>query len=57
MWERWYAWYPVTDIHGCRHWREHIYRKIGNTYVDYDDWTWYYYGTIIDVLGSLNDKS
>lgn len=51
LWKEWYAWRPVKDIHGEWHWLEKIYRKVGNTYVDYDNWTWYYYGTLFDVLG------
>lgn len=49
-WEKWRAWYPVKDIHGKWHWRKEIYRVRGNTYVDYDNWSWYYYGTVFDVL-------
>ena len=49
-WEKWFAWRPVKDIHGQWHWGKTIYRKVGNTYVDHDNWTWYHYGTIFDVL-------
>jgi hypothetical protein len=49
-WEPWYAWRPVQDIHGQWHCFKEIYRLPGNTYVDHDDWRWYYYGTILDVL-------
>ena len=49
-WEAWYAWHPVTDIHGVQHWLKNIYRVSGNTYVDRDDWSWYHYGTVFDVL-------
>ena len=51
-WKPWYAWCPVKDIHGVWHWRKDIYRLRGNTYVDHEDWAWYYYGTVFDVLGS-----
>lgn len=51
-WKAWYAWRPVKDIHGVWHWRKDIYRLLGNTYVDYENWRWYYYGTVFDVLGS-----
>ena len=51
-WRPWYAWFPIKDIHGQWHWREHIYRIKGNTYVDHDNWAWHYYGTVFDVLGS-----
>jgi hypothetical protein len=54
-WTKWFAWRPVKDVHGDWHWWEHVYRKIGNTYVDDMDWTWYYYGTIFDVLEDTND--
>lgn len=49
-WEEWFSWRPVKDIHGKWHWLETIYRKVSNTYVDHDDWTRYYYGTIFDIL-------
>ena len=49
-WENWYAWRPVKDLHGQWHWRKEIYRMRGNTYVDYDEWSWYHYGTDFDVL-------
>jgi hypothetical protein len=49
-WESWYAWRPVKDIHGRWHWREEVYRILGNTYMDQEDWRWYYYGTILDVI-------
>lgn len=51
-WEEWYAWHPVTDVHGNRHWRTRIYRAVANTYVDHDEYTKYYYGTIFDVIAS-----
>lgn len=49
-WEACYAWRPVKDIHGQWHWLDKIYRLHGNTYVDHDDWKWYHYGTVFDVL-------
>ena len=49
-WESWYAWKPVKDIHGQWHWLSKIYRLHGNTYVDHDNWNWYHYGTVFDVL-------
>ena len=49
-WTPWFAWRPVKDLRGNWHWLETVYRKVGNTYVDYDDFTWHYYGTIFDVL-------
>lgn len=49
-WESWYAWRPVKDIHGSWHWLDNVYRLRGNTYVDANDWPWYHYGTVFDVL-------
>lgn len=49
-WQSWYAWRPVKTVQGETKWLETIYRTPGNTYVDYDDWRWYHYGTIMDVL-------
>ena len=48
-WEKWFAWHPVK-IHGKRTWLKTIYRRKTNTYVDYDNWAKYDYGTIFDVL-------
>jgi hypothetical protein len=48
-WNQWYAWRPVRDIYGKWHWRENLYRMVGNTYVDHDDWTWYFYLTERDM--------
>lgn len=49
-WEKCRPWHPVKDIHGRWHWRKEVYRIPGNTYVDHDNWRWYHYGTILDVL-------
>ena len=49
-WRPWFAWRPVTTISGRRVWLKHIYRSRGNTYVDYDNWSWYHYGDDFDVL-------
>lgn len=51
-WEEWYAWHPVTDIHGQRHWRTMVYRTVANTYADCEDYTKYHYGNLFDVLES-----
>ena len=48
-WKKWFAWYPVV-IHEKRTWLKTVYRRKINTYVDYDDWSRYEYGTIFDVL-------
>lgn len=50
IWQKWYAWRPVKDIHGKWHWRKDVYRLVGNTYMDHDSGSWYHYGTIFDVL-------
>ena len=50
VWRPWFAWYPVETVSGRTAWWEHIYRKIGNDYVDHDDWRWYWYGDILDVI-------
>ena len=51
-WQKWYAWRPVKDIHGQWHCFKEVYHLPGNTYVDREDWSWYYYGTVFDVLKS-----
>lgn len=49
-WRLWFAWRPVQTVSGERVWWTTIYRQLGNAYSDQDDWSWYYYGTILDVL-------
>jgi hypothetical protein len=49
-WREWYAWRPVKTISGQLVWLDTVYRMVGNTYSDQEDMTWYYYGTIMDVL-------
>ena len=49
-WQAWFAWRPVTTISGQQVWWQRIYRSKGNTYVDHDDWTWYYYADEFDLL-------
>lgn len=56
-WEPWYAWRPVRDIHNNWHWLHRVYRITGNTYMDQEDWRWYHYGTILDVLKSTSPQS
>jgi hypothetical protein len=48
-WEPWFAWRPVK-IHSKRVWFTTIYRRGINTYVDFDDWFRYEYGTLFDVI-------
>ena len=49
-WTKWFAWRPVTTVSGRRIWWQHIYRAVGNDYVDYDNWTWYFYADEFDLL-------
>lgn len=48
-WKSWYAWKPVKDIHGKRHWMKKIYRRVNDR-----DWRKYEYGTIFDVIKDGN---
>lgn len=48
-WQPWFAWRPV-NINGKYVWLKSIYRRCINTYVDYDDWQRYEYGTVFDIL-------
>ena len=48
-WQKWFAWHPVK-IHGRRIWLKTVYRRCINTYVDFDDWSHYEYGTLFDLL-------
>ena len=50
VWKTWFAWRPVKTVSGELIWWATVYRQVGNTYSDQEDWTWYYYGTIMDVL-------
>ena len=53
-WEKRFAWWPIK-IHDKWHWLTKVYRReIPKSYVNYDDWTRYEYGTIFDVL--INDE-
>lgn len=49
-WRPWFAWRPVRTVTGEVVWLDTVYRQVGNDYVDHDDWSWYHYGTIMDVL-------
>lgn len=49
-WQPWYAWRPVRTIRGEVVWFTEVFRCVGNDYVDYEEWRWYHYGDIIDVL-------
>jgi hypothetical protein len=50
-WESMFAWKPVRDIHGRRHWLKSMFRREKNRMV------WppqgYEYGTALDVLKDL----
>lgn len=54
QWQAWFAWRPVRTINGSVIWWDKVYRTIGNDYVDYDDWRWYHYGDLMDVLKDGN---
>ena len=49
-WEPWFAWKPVDTVSNKRVWFKKIYRRVVNTYVDYDDWKRYEYGDMFDIL-------
>lgn len=49
-WQQWFAWRPVRTVGGELVWWDTVYRQIGNSYADMEDWTWYYYGTTFDIL-------
>ena len=48
-WKKWFAWHPVR-VHGKPVWLKTIYRRHVTTYIDFDDWSRYEYGTLFDVL-------
>lgn len=51
MWEEWYAWYPVKDVHGIRHWLKKIYRRYNwAKSSSFPFGKEYDYGTLFDVL-------
>lgn len=48
LWESTFAWKPVKDIHGRRHWLSKVYRREKNKFVlPFQGWE---YGTLFDVL-------
>ena len=49
-WSPWFAWKPVDTVGNKRVWFKKIYRRVVNTYVDFDDWKRYEYGTMFDVI-------
>lgn len=49
-WAVWFAWRPVRTVSGNIVWWCMIYRQLGNTYVDHDDWRWFHYGTFFDII-------
>ena len=52
-WKKWFAWRPVKLNDGSLCWGKMIYRRAyEKTYVNYDDWTQYQYGTLFDVIAS-----
>ena len=49
-WKGWFAWHPVTLVNGERVWLKKVFRRCINTYVDYDNWKRYEYGSLFDVI-------
>ena len=47
-WELVFAWKPVRDIHGKRHWLRKIYRREKSRVIY--PWQGWEYGTLFDVL-------
>ena len=56
LWRPWFAWRPVRTVSDRWVWWEHIYRKVGNDYVDEEDFTWYWYGDEFDVLKESHER-
>lgn len=57
VWEEWYAWHPVKDIHGERHWLKKIYRRYNwAKSTEQPFGKEYDYGTIFDVLSQEQEK-
>ena len=48
-WHRWFAWRPVI-VHGKRVWLKFVYRRQVVNYVDMENWMYYEYGTLFDVI-------
>lgn len=49
-WRVWFAWRPVKTISGERVWGKKIFRRQVVSYADMDDWAYYEYGNMFDVL-------
>lgn len=50
-WETWFAWYPVKDLHGKKHWFKKVYRRYSwAKSTEQPFGKGYDYGTIFDVL-------
>ena len=50
-WKPWFAWRPVRIHTGERVWLKPIYRRtVPKTYANMNDWPFYEYGTIFDVI-------
>ncbi|CAB4129292.1 hypothetical protein UFOVP112_390 [uncultured Caudovirales phage] len=54
-WRPWFAWRPVRTVTGELVWWDTVYRMVGNTYVDQENFTWYYYGTVFEALKDNRD--
>ena len=48
-WQKWFAWKPVK-IQGKRVWFKFIYRRSVRMYADTDEWGYYEYGTLFDII-------
>ena len=48
-WRGWYAWRPIK-LHGEWIWFEWVFRRRITAYVDMDNWSYYQYGNIFDVI-------
>lgn len=55
QWNEWYAWKPIR-MKGKWVWLKKVYRRCINTYVDYDDWNRYEYGTLFDVIETTGNN-
>ena len=48
-WQKWWAWRPVK-IDDQRIWLKSIYRRKITKFVDNEQWSYYQYGTIFNIL-------
>ena len=56
-WEQWFAWRPVR-VNGKLKWMQKVFRReIPKDYTNYDDWTYYEYGTVFDAIRDSGTNS